>query len=761
MSRRVLVIGVWLIALCFALTLVARATISTSLAGFLPTGSTSQERLATEGLQRGMSGRLILVALGDGESTVSLADSQRLVRKLRDSDRFELVATRPATELLASRDLLFEYRYLLSDRTSTALFRPESLRPYFQRIVEQARRQSLTFDEKLAATDPTGEFAHVLGRIFGSRPDAGQPGNGWKTDDGRRVVIAVPSAPAEDLDAMAAAVATIRDAARELPAILPIRMAGTPAVAVDTRERIRSEALRLAALASLAVVLIIGLALRSLSRVVLCALPVASGALIGCATAALAFGEIHGIALAFAATLLGVTVDYPLHLYWRTQNAGMEHALREIGGPLAVGALSTVIGFAALGFTGFPGLQQLAIITTVGILAAALVCRFVLPMLAPSNSPPLPAVPGEGHTIDFGGKGLLLTSSVLIVVGLLVSFFHARLNTDLQALSPIPEEVQVRDRALRTAVGTGSPRFLVQVTGPEPQHALRATERVTERLRALEPYSAAIAGLAPVTNVLPSSQTQLMRRQQLPDRRQLQRAIARAVDGLPLQDRAFAPFLRAVETSRNLPPLTRSDFPAGFVRNWIDERLFRFEGNWTSVISFGPGEMPANAETRIAAVEEATLIDLTALAGRIVNRYQRHAATAFTVGMLAIALVIAVALRDGRRTANVLATVLGALGGTIAIMALLDPSFNIFEVVALLLVAGIGIDYALFASIPGGIARGSVFVCAASTVVVFGLLATASTPLLQDIGITVTTGTILAATLALAAARGHHFQKAT
>ncbi len=92
------------------------------------------------------------------------------------------------------------------------------------------------------------------------------------------MVIAIPRAPAEDLEAMAAAITSIRDAARALPAVQPVRIAGTPAIAVDTRARIRSEALRLAVLASLAVIAIIALSLRSLSQIVLCALPVASGA---------------------------------------------------------------------------------------------------------------------------------------------------------------------------------------------------------------------------------------------------------------------------------------------------------------------------------------------------------------------------------------------------------------------------------------------------------------------------------------------------
>jgi predicted exporter len=80
---------------------------------------------------------------------------------------------------------------------------------------------------------------------------------------------------------------------------------------------------------------------------------------------------------------------------------------------------------------------------------------------------------------------------------------------------------------------------------------------------------------------------------------------------------------------------------------------------------------------------------------------------------------------------------------------LLGQQLSLFHIAALLLVMGIGIDYALFiARTPTDDPRfaataGSLLLCNLSTLLVFGLLATSGLPVLFAIGMTVSVGTLL------------------
>ena len=63
------------------------------------------------------------------------------------------------------------------------------------------------------------------------------------------------------------------------------------------------------------VLLILAAAYRSIAAVAVCALPAATGLVVGIGAVALGFGAVHGITLAFGATLIGESVDYPSYLF--------------------------------------------------------------------------------------------------------------------------------------------------------------------------------------------------------------------------------------------------------------------------------------------------------------------------------------------------------------------------------------------------------------------------------------------------------------
>ncbi len=91
----------------------------------------------------------------------------------------------------------------------------------------------------------------------------------------------------------------------------------------------------------------------------------------------------------------------------------------------------------------------------------------------------------------------------------------------------------------------------------------------------------------------------------------------------------------------------------------------------------------------------------------------------------------------------------------IAVLQALGISLNLFHLIALVLAAGLGIDYALFFEsveddpIEQRRTLHAVLVCSLSTLWVFLLLAFATTPVLSSIGITVSLGVVSNFVLAL------------
>src|SRR5262249_47934134 len=115
------------------------------------------------------------------------------------------------------------------------------------------------------------------------------------------------------------------------------------------------------------------------------------------------------------------------------------------------------------------------------------------------------------------------------------------------------------------------------------------------------------------------------------------------------------------------------------------------------------------------------------------------------------AALLAWGLRSPARAARVLVPVLAALVLDVAILLGAGIRISLFNLVALLLVVGIGLNYALFFNRPAPDREErertllSLAVCCGTTLCAFGCLAFSHTPVLRAIGITVALGTILSA----------------
>lgn len=746
MSSR-LVVVTWLVALAIAGAIVLSARLVTDLAAFLPAGATPEQELIVDQLHRGAASGLLIIAVGSPERTAEPGEIERLREELRDTGLFRMVATRPDPELLTARDQVLRYRYLLSDRWSPRDFSEAGLRATFAELVQRLRGSGMPVDENLAARDPTGELRYLLERWLGR---AGLDGDGsqaaggvWRLGDGRAVILAMADAAAYDLPAQAQALDAVETAADGFDPVLPVEIGGAPAVAVGSRDIIRAEVIRVTALASVAAILVLAFALRSLRAAGLALLPVLSGLVAGAAVVRLGFGEIHGITLAFGATLLGVTLDYPLHHLWRSRLDGSLSTSRVIRRPLFIGAASTALGFAALAIAGVSGLQQLAVLAVTGIVTAATVTSWVLPALARRPAGmivrPATALPNCPSWLPLTLAGSLVLAGVLVAGGPL------RLDTDLTAMSPVPAELAARDGQFRRELGFAEPRHLVLLEGDRREAALRATERTVARLDALVERGD-LDRFDAVTRLLPSARTQRERARKLPPAESLRAAVTAAADDLPLRVDAFDPFVDDVQVSRALSPLKPEGLAAGMLRSWIGDRLMRQSDRWVSLVYLGGVSEPGAIAAQLA---DGSLIDLRATANRLVTGYQRRAMLHFAIGAVLIAGVLLAGLPSPRRALQILLIAGGAAGGTVLLLAALGTALSVFHVIALLLVVGLSIDYGVFARPGDGVGVGSVSVCALSSALAFAILATADIPLLRAMGVTVACGTVLAWGLAL------------
>jgi predicted exporter len=153
------------------------------------------------------------------------------------------------------------------------------------------------------------------------------------------------------------------------------------------------------------------------------------------------------------------------------------------------------------------------------------------------------------------------------------------------------------------------------------------------------------------------------------------------------------------------------------------------------------------------------LVDLKQISTQMVDGFSRAAVRQAAVGALLIMLLLILGLGSLKRTWHVAAPAAAALVLTTALLTAGGQRVGVFHLVALLLVLGIGLNYALFFERPpADVAerertRLALAVCSISTIATFGFLSLSATPVLHAIGSTVALGALVSLVLSALWAR--------
>jgi predicted exporter len=768
-AARLLPLLLWLLAMALGGVVIARTTFSADLSAFLPVSPDPGQRVLIEQLHNGVAARTLMVGIEGGDALVRAQASTSLAAGLRASGRFEQVHNGESTDWQAAGELLVAHRYQLSPAVGAGRFTAAGLRDAIEETLSLLGTPAGAAVKPLLQRDPTGETQRIAETLIPANAPRSEGGVWVSRQAPRAVLLLSTRAAGADLDGQAAAIAAVREAfAPQVQRGLRLQISGPGVFAVETRARIQREATLLAVVGVFAMGGLLFAAFASWRALAVAMLPVATGVVAGIAAVSLAFGTVHGITLGFGSTLIGEAVDYAIYYLIQARAGGWQRWRVDNWPTVRLGLLTSVCGFAALVFSGFPGLAQLGVFSVAGLVAGALATRYVLPAVVPEGAA------GQGLRRGLARLAAKATHSLprarwvawglgaLCVVVLVPQWGHLW-RGDLASLSPVPRSAQLLDEALRHDLGASDARTLVVANGPDVESALRAAEAAGARLDALVERGT-LAGYDSPARLLPSQATQQARLASLPDEAALRAALAAATEGGPLKAERLQPFIQDVQAARDAAPVTPALLAGTPLKPVVDALLFqRSTGGWSALLPLQAGREPVNpAQVRQAldgAAPDIQVVDIKQELDSLYARYLHEALVQALLGGLAVVGVVALQLRSGRRLLSVCQPLLLAVLLTLGGLAAFDVALGILHLVGLLLVVAVGSNYGLFfdqwreGGTPSDDTLASLLLANITTVVAFGLIALSEIPALSAIGRVVAPGALLALLLSAVFAR--------
>jgi len=493
----------------------------------------------------------------------------------------------------------------------------------------------------------------------------------------------------------------------------------------------------------LGVILLIVAVFRSLRPLALCLISIATGALAGTVATLLLFGELHLMTLVMSMSIIGISADYTLYyLTERMVHGGQDspwQSLAKVRNALLLALLTTVVAYLIMMLAPFPGIRQLSVFAAVGLSASCLTVIFWHPWLC--RGLPVRPVPARVLMLRWLAAwrrdrrlsvGLPVTLALLAVAGMAT----LRIDDDIAQLQALPQDILAQEKAITALTGQSVDQKWFVVHGTSAQQTL-------ERLEAFTPALAQAQQTGDLTSwrTLPLNSL----KQQESDLALLKSAAPAVTTVL------HSAGMTTVSADLNAMPVQvdawlASPASVGWRLLWLT-----LPDGQSGVLVPVNGVNNSPALAALADKQPGVVwVDRKASFDSLFALYR----TVLT-GLLLVALAVIACgamLRLGWRKGliSLVPSVL-SLGCGLAALAVTGHPLNLFSLLALVLVLGIGINYTLFFSNPRGTPLTSMLaitLAMLTTILTLGMLVFSNTQAISSFGVVLVSGIFTAFLLA-------------
>lgn len=685
------------------LTVLLIVNFKTDLSAFIIAGDDAEEILLASEMQTGsLSRRYLISVVSAGQTTIPLSFIRTLKNQLRAIDGV-VDAWSPGQQGDIVQTLQTVYKdygnalYSLNpEQDLVQLFSPQGLQERAKQLKQALLSPQAGMVKQIALTDP------LLLTLNGFQAVSKQMQSIAPQDQGEKfrnliVETAMAGLNAPEQSRIQKEINTLftrqNNSATQN---YQLEITGVPVFATATQSLIQGDIVKVSILSSILLLILFLLIFRSFSILFqvfsLLIIVILSSIL----STHLVFGYVHGMTIAIGSTLVGICIDYPIHAVAHAQsveNENREGVIARIWPSMVLGGITTMIGYIALGISGYPGFQQVAVYAATGILLSLFLTRFILPGLNTKNTSQQLKIPLVTKWAKFCQQfrpWLILLLLVIICISIL-GLKSLHWMKDMQELTPELNYLKENDKRIRARMTSIEPGRFVMVTGKNVELALQKIEDVYPVLEQLkqEGTLSDYFGLYPW--LLSARQQQLnqsLLQNYLTNENQLQWRKALKQQGLSVKNLGNFPY-----TEDNTLTLTQV-FKTP-VKKLIDSRIISNDQQ-TIIMLWLAQHQPEAVQEALANIEDVQYFSQRDMLNNMTQDYTKRAKNLLSIGLLLIVLLLLFRYKSLFKTLQTLSPAILAAFLILGVWSFSGEAISFLHLVGFLLVVAICVDYGIF-----------------------------------------------------------------
>jgi len=285
---------------------------------------------------------------------------------------------------------------------------------------------------------------------------------------------------------------TIKELLKEFKPI-NAELFGAPVISVGNAQRVKKDILLTVSIAIFILFVFLTFFYKRFEVFFVIFLPAAFGAAVSIAVIQLIKGEVSAISLGVGSVLVGISIDYALHIFTHFRSkAKVSEIFKDISAPILISSLTTASAFMCLLFVRSDALNDLGLFAGISVFSAAIFALVVLPHFLRKKKDSSGNIKQEFNLFEKLSsyqfhKNKYLTFFVLIIT--IASFFifqRAEFESDMDSMNYMTEELKQAEKNLNLISNDALRKMYLVSAGNNLDEALKVNDQLYQKIKILK-----------------------------------------------------------------------------------------------------------------------------------------------------------------------------------------------------------------------------------------------------------------------------------
>ncbi|MGJ8744084.1 MMPL family transporter [Polaribacter sp.] len=477
---------------------------------------------------------------------------------------------------------------------------------------------------------------------------------------------------------------------------------GATIIAVANAQRIKKDIQLTVGIAIGVLLIILIFFYRKLTIPIILFIPTLFSGLLAVSVLMLLRGEISAISLGIGSVLLGVTLDYSLHILTHIRGGNsIKNLYKEISSPILMSSLTTTCAFLCLLFLKSEALQDLGIFASISVLSSSIFALLFIPLVY-KNSEVKNIKKTSIDTLakyPFHKKKWSIISIICFVCISLFTYNNVSFNKDLAKLNYTSDALKKAEQQIHTLINISEKSMYLAAYGNTIDNALLVNDGVFKELDLLKKQGKILdfSTIGAFVHSKKNQQEKIKKWQQFWTTNLKQETTENLINSgkkLGFKATSFQPFYTLL--NKEFTPI-KSDAYRELTALSLDDYITT-KNNFTTVTSLLKVENEKADAVRLLFKnkENIVLIDRQYMNELFLGDLKTDFNKLIIYSFLVVLVILYLFYRSFSLTLVTSIPIFLTWLLTVGFMGLLGLEFNIFNIIISTFIFGLGVDYCIF-----------------------------------------------------------------